>query len=47
MSWQGISMTLEIVSIIALIFSVIYLAKQVKLGNIQTITGSLGDALKL
>lgn len=47
MKWAVLSMVLEIVSIIALIFSVFYLAKQVKHGNKQTGADSLSDAVKL
>ena len=47
MNWQVISMVLEIVSIITLIFSVFYLAKQVQIGNRQTVADSLSDAIKL
>lgn len=47
MNWQVVSIVLEIVSIIALIASVFYLAKQVKIGNKQTVADSLSDAVKL
>ena len=47
MNYQAIIALAEIIGLIFIIISVFYLAKQVKLGNKQTTTDSLSDALKL
>ena len=47
MNYQAIIVLAEIIGLIFIIISVFYLAKQVKLGNKQTTTDSLSDALKL
>ncbi|MCW5518092.1 hypothetical protein [Muriicola sp. Z0-33] len=47
MNWEAIIAVAELIGLVFIILSVFYLAKQVKLGNKQTITDSLSDAIKL
>jgi hypothetical protein len=46
MNWQVINSVLETISVLFIIASVFYLAKQVKQGNKQSISDSLSDATK-